>query len=187
MLDDAHGFGVLGAHGRGVLEHFGLNSPRIIYMATLGKAAGVAGAFVAGDPILVEYLSQQARTYIYTTAMPPPLAGALLASLRLIEQDAWRRAHLARLCSLLRGALQLRNWRLMESDTAIQPVVIGSNNLAVAASKHLLESGILVPAIRPPTVPRGTARLRISLSAMHTESDVRQLASAIQSAETALA
>jgi len=185
MLDDAHGFGVLGTHGRGVLEHFGVHSPRIIYMATLGKAAGVSGAFVAGDAVLVDYLLQHARTYTYTTATPPPLAGALLASLRLIAQDDWRRTRLAQLIKALQDTLKLRRWHLAASTTAIQPVIIGSNDEALAASKHLLDHDILVPAIRPPTVPKGTARLRISLSAAHTIEDIEHLAAALQAAEAA--
>jgi 8-amino-7-oxononanoate synthase len=185
MLDDAHGFGVLGTHGRGVLEHFGVHAPRIIYMATLGKAAGVSGAFVAGEAVLVDYLLQHTRTYTYTTAMPPPLAGALLASLRLIAQDGWRRTRLAQLIKALQDTHKLRRWHLAESTTAIQPVIIGSNDEALAASKHLLDHDILVPAIRPPTVPKGTARLRISLSAAHTIEDIEHLAAALQAAEAA--
>jgi 8-amino-7-oxononanoate synthase len=179
MLDDAHGFGVLGANGRGVLEHFGLHSPRIIYMATLGKAAGVAGAFVAGEPALIETLLQNSRTYIYTTATPPLLAAALLASLTIIETESWRRERLQRLIAALRDGLQLQRWQLAESMTPIQPLIIGSNDEALQVSERLLQRGILVPAIRPPTVPKGTARLRISLSAAHTEDDVARLVDAI--------
>ena len=185
MLDDAHGFGVLGAGGRGVLEHFGLKSPRMIYMATLGKAAGVAGAFVAGEPSLIETLLQNARTYIYTTATPPLLAAALLASLKLIEAEAWRRVRLGELVAALRAGLHLRHWKLTESATPIQPLVIGSNDEALVVSERLLERGILVPAIRPPTVPKGTARLRISLSAAHTLEDVARLVDAINEIERA--
>ena len=185
LLDDAHGFGILGAHGKGVLEHFHLQSSRIIYMATLGKAAGVSGAFVAGDAVLVKHLLQHARTYIYTTAMPAPLAGALLASLQLIEQESWRRTQLAKLVTQLREAVKFQRWHLAESSSAIQPVIIGSNDEALAASKTLLRHGILVPAIRPPTVPKGTARLRITLSAAHTSADIEQLATALQAAEAA--
>ena len=183
MLDDAHGFGVLGTGGRGVLEHLGLKSPRIIYMATLGKAAGVAGAFVAGEPALIETLVQNARTYIYTTALPPLLAAALLASLKLIEAEGWRRARIGELVAALRGGLRLQRWQLAESVTPIQPLVIGSNDEALMVSERLLERGILVPAIRPPTVPKGTARLRISLSAAHTPEDVARLLDAINEIE----
>jgi len=183
MLDDAHGFGVLGAHGKGVLEHFGVHSPRIIYMATLGKAAGVSGAFVAGEPELVEYLIQRARTYIYATAMPPVLAAALLAALPIIEKDSSRREQLKKLIATLRGNLKPKQWRLDESVTPIQPLIIGSNEDALRVSEHLREHGILVPAIRPPTVPQGTARLRITLSAAHTVEDVMRLVDALHAAE----
>jgi 8-amino-7-oxononanoate synthase len=179
MLDDAHGFGVLGAEGRGVLQHFNLHSSRIIYMATLGKAAGVAGAFVAGDKTLIEYLLQNARTYIYTTATPPLLAAGLLTSLQLIEAESWRREHLLTLITALRKGLANCRWKLEESPTPIQPLIIGSNEDAVNVSESLLQRGILVPAIRPPTVPKGTARLRISLSAAHTLDDVAELGKAI--------
>lgn len=185
MLDDAHGFGVLGASGRGVLEHFEVKSPRIIYMATLGKAAGVAGAFVAGEPALIETLLQNSRTYIYTTATPPLLAAALLASLKIIETEGWRRERLQRLIAALRDGLRLQRWQLAESTTPIQPLIIGSNDEAVQVSERLLQRSILVPAIRPPTVPKGTARLRISLSAAHTEDDVDRLVDAINELERA--
>lgn len=176
LLDDAHGFGVLSEDGRGVLAHFDLNSPRIIYMATLGKAAGVSGAFVAGDATLVEWLIQRARTYVYTTATPPLLAHALLTSLKLIEKETWRRERLTQLIALLRERLQNNRWKLLPSDTPIQPLIIGGNDEAVRVSSQLAEQGLLVPAIRPPTVPTGTARLRISLSAAHTVEDVERLA-----------
>ena len=185
MLDDAHGFGVLGAHGEGTLAHFGVRSPRIIYMATLGKAAGVSGAFVAGEPELIEYLVQKARTYIFTTAMPPVLAAALLAALPLIRDGHERRAQIARLIAALRDGLQLRKWRLDPSSTPIQPLVVGSNEDALLASEQLQVRGILVPAIRPPTVPQGTARLRITLSAAHTLADVQRLIEGLQAAEAA--
>ncbi|MGQ0748928.1 MAG: 8-amino-7-oxononanoate synthase [Betaproteobacteria bacterium] len=174
-LDDAHGFGVLGACGRGVLAHLGVRSPRIIYMGTLGKAAGTFGAFVAGEAALVEFLIQHARTYVYTTALPPALSCATLKSLELIETEQWRRDHLAKLIQLLKQGFAARNWRLRDSDTAIQPLVIGDHAAAVAVSERLAERGLLVPAIRPPTVPAGSARLRISLSAAHSEADVARL------------
>ncbi|MCB5188486.1 8-amino-7-oxononanoate synthase [Methylobacillus caricis] len=185
MLDDAHGFGVLGAGGRGVLEHFNLYSERIIYMATLGKAAGAAGAFVAGEQVLVDYLLQTAKPYIYTTASPAPVAASALAGVRLIEQDSQRRQHLHGLIKLLHDECRLQRWRLMPSETAIQPILVGSNEDALKASECLRESGILVPAIRPPTVPKGTARLRISLSAAHTVADVRHLIAVLEKAESA--
>ncbi len=186
MLDDAHGFGVLGRHGRGVLEHFGVHSSRIIYMATLGKAAGVFGAFVAGDPQLIEYLLQKARTYIYTTAMPPALAGALKAALPIIGQESARREQLRTLIDALRGGLRLQRWRLDPSGTPIQPLIIGSNEEALQASEYLRDRGILVPAIRPPTVLQGTARLRISLSAAHQHEHIERLIDALHGAEKAL-
>ena len=185
VLDDAHGFGVLGARGRGALEQAQIASPRIAYMATLGKAAGVYGAFVAGERALIETLVQRARTYIYTTAAPALLACALRASLKLIEHESWRRDHLVRLVATLKTALRESAWQLMPSDTAIQPLVIGASTDAVAVSAQLEARGFLVPAIRPPTVPSGTARLRISLSADHRIEDVEGLAAAILSTSRA--
>lgn len=175
FVDDAHGFGVLGEAGRGTLTHCGLASERIIYMATLGKAAGVAGAFVAGDETLIETLIQNARTYIYTTATPPLLAHALLASLKIIAQEEWRRQRLRELIAQLRDGLAACRWSLMSSDTPIQPLLVGGNDEALALSAKLAAAGLLVPAIRPPTVPQGTARLRISLSADHQPDDVARL------------
>jgi 8-amino-7-oxononanoate synthase len=183
LLDDAHGFGVLGSGGRGTPAHFGTASPRLIYMATLGKAAGVFGAFVAGAAEMVEALVQRARPYVYTTAAPPLLSAALIKSLDLIHGDEWRRHQLRKLIALLRERLQLRRWRLAPSSTAIQPVVIGGSEEAVAVSEQLARAGLLAPAIRPPTVPRGTARLRISLSAAHSEEDVERLAAAVLAIE----
>lgn len=179
VLDDAHGFGVLGAGGRGALAHFGLASPRVIYMATLGKAAGVAGAFVAAHDAVIETLMQRARSYVYTTATPPLLAHALLTSLDLIASEQWRRDRLQKLIIILKQELKISKWTLMLSDTAIQPLVIGANEAALSVAQQLAECGLLVPAIRPPTVPRGTARLRISLSAAHSEDDVWRLAAAL--------
>ena len=179
VLDDAHGFGVLGNRGRGILEHAGIAAPRIAYMATLGKAAGVYGAFVAGERELIETLVQKARTYIYTTATPPLLAHALAKSLELMERDAWRRAHLGKLISAFRSGLSQTRWALLQSITPIQPLVVGGSAEAVALADELAARGLLVPAIRPPTVPRGTARLRISLSADHTLEHVERLTSAL--------
>lgn len=182
VLDDAHGFGVLGARGRGVLEHYAVASPRIIYMATLGKAAGVSGAFVAGDAAVVETLIQRARSYIYTTATPPLLAQALLASLPLIAEENWRRERLHELVAQLKQQLTGFPLQLMPSITPIQPLLVGGNDAALDLSARLASQGLLVPAIRPPTVPQGTARLRISLSAAHTTDDVAQLAAALRAA-----
>ncbi|HZV63091.1 MAG TPA: 8-amino-7-oxononanoate synthase [Methylophilaceae bacterium] len=186
LIDDAHGFGVLGQQGQGCLNHFNLKSPHIIYMATLGKAAGVSGAFIAGERVVIDYLIQNARTYIYTTAMPPALAAASLQSVKLIGASHDKRAHLHELIAHLQFRLRLKRWQLMDSATPIQPLVIGSNDEAVLVSEHLLEDGILVPAIRPPTVPKGSARLRISLSAAHTVVDVERLAQALEHAEERL-
>ena len=179
LVDDAHGFGVLGHNGRGALSHFGLVSPRIVYMATLGKAAGVAGAAVAGAAEVIDWLVQSARTYIYTTATPPLLSATLLASMDLIESGDARRAQLQQLIQQLRDGLAGSAWQLMASDTPIQPVLIGGNIAALAASQALLECGMLVPAIRPPTVPVNAARLRITLSAAHTQAEVAQLVAAL--------
>jgi 8-amino-7-oxononanoate synthase len=185
VIDDAHGFGVLGRHGRGVLEHLGLRSPHIVYMGTLGKAAGVSGAFVAAHGTVIEYLLQQARPYIFTTAAPPALSHALLESLELIggEEGMARRAQLKTLTGILKDKLSLRRWNLFDSNTPIQPVIIGRNEDALRAAASLQDRDIWVPAIRPPTVPADTARLRITLSASHTEADVQHLAEALNMIE----
>ena len=180
LLDDAHGFGVLGPQGRGVLAYFNIRSPRIIYMATLGKAAGVFGAFVAAEAEIIETLVQYARSYIYTTAAPPLLSHVLLTSLELIERDEWRRENLAQLVAALKRELQSLRWKLLSSDTAIQPLLIGESEKTLRISEALRKRGILVPAIRPPTVPQGTSRLRISLSATHTMEDVARLGAALR-------
>jgi len=183
LLDDAHGFGVLGRQGRGSLslpDCASIHSPNIIYMATLGKAAGVFGAFVAAQAEIIETLIQSARSYIYTTATPPLLAQALMTSLSLIQQDEWRRDALTQSIAQLRETLQSLPWKLLPSSTPIQPLLIGESVEAVRISQRLRERGILVPAIRPPTVPQGTARLRISLSAAHQPCDVLRLAEALQ-------
>lgn len=185
VVDDAHGFGTLGEHGRGVLEHLGLCSERLIYIGTLGKAAGVAGAFVAAHATVVEHLVNTARPYIYTTAAPPAVAHALLTSLQIIagEEGSSRRAHLAALIAQLRSGLDAlaarAGWTLGASDTAIQPLIVGDNATALALSAALEAEGIRVGAIRPPTVPAGTARLRITLSASHTADDVTRLLDAL--------
>ena len=166
-VDDAHGFGVLG-EGHGSLVDAGLSSPRLIYMATLGKAAGVAGAFVAGTELLVEWLVNSARTYIFTTAQPPALAEAVKASLTLIAEESWRRERLQQLVACMQQLMTGSYYRLNASRTAIQPLIIGSNEQALSLAERLRQAGFWVPAIRPPTVPQGTARLRVSLSAAHT-------------------
>ena len=181
VVDDAHGFGVLGDKGSGSLSHFGLCAdPRLIYMGTLGKAAGAAGAFVAAHETVIEWLLQRARTYIFTTGASPVIAYALLASLELIRQGDARRAQLLRLTEALRDGLADTRWRLMPSPTAIQPVIIGDNHETVAVANALFERGLWVPAIRPPTVPKGSARLRVSLSAAHTQAHVQQLIDALR-------
>jgi 8-amino-7-oxononanoate synthase len=189
VVDDAHGFGVLGRNGRGALEHFGLRSPNLVYVGTLGKAAGVGGAFIAAHASVVELMIQRARPYIYTTAAPPALAHALLASLDIIEgeEGAQRRAHLNKLIALLDGELQLHRWQRPPSHTAIQPIVIGANDEALQVAAHLHAQGLWVPAIRPPTVAPGSARLRVTLCASHTEDDVAQLATALNTLEHRLA
>lgn len=175
LVDDAHGFGVLGVDGKGVMSHYKLNSPRIIYMATLGKAVGVAGAIVAAEQVVIDTLLQAARSYIYTTASPPALSIALRKSLDLLRSENGRRAHLQELITQLRKGLQGLPWILMESTTPIQPLIVGSNEAVLLLSEGLRARGIWVPAIRPPTVPQGTARLRITLSADHTAEDVEML------------
>jgi len=180
MVDDAHGLGVLGPTGRGVVEHFGLGATEIpVLMCTLGKAFGTFGAFVAGSGDLIEYLIQRARTYIYTTALPPALAEATRASLALVREESWRRDKLRSLIERFRlGAGQL-GLRLMDSQTPIQPILVGGNDDALHASQCLLEEGFFVAAIRPPTVPPGTARLRVTLSAAHAEFQVDSLLEAL--------
>jgi 8-amino-7-oxononanoate synthase len=186
VVDDAHGFGVLGAHGRGALEHFDLRSPNLVYVGTLGKAAGVGGAFIAAHASVIELMIQRARPYIYTTAAAPALAHALLASLDIIEgeEGAQRRAHLDKLIALLGRELKLTRWQRPPSHTAIQPIVIGSNDEALQVASRLHAQGLWVPAIRPPTVAPGTSRLRVTLCAAHTEEDVAQLATALNGLET---
>ena len=179
VIDDAHGFGVLGRHGEGSLAHFNLPaSPRILLMGTLGKAAGVGGAFVAGSATAIEYLLNKGRSYIFTTAAPPAIACALSKSLHIIRNgDALRANLMARIAQLREG---LAGKPLLPSATAIQPYIVGDNEAAVTLSKALWERGLWVPAIRPPTVPKGTARLRISVSAAHTAGDIDHLISALK-------
>ena len=186
VVDDAHGFGVLGPQGRGSLAHFNLLAPclpRVIYMGTLGKAAGAAGAFVAAHETVIEWLLQRARTYIFTTGSSPILACALAASLDLIEHGAARRNHLWQLSAQLRAGLSEglpTRWRLLPSPTAIQAIVIGDNFETLRIATALYEQGLWVPAIRPPTVAPGTARLRVSLSAAHSAAQVEQLINALR-------
>ncbi|WP_114649618.1 8-amino-7-oxononanoate synthase [Pseudothauera hydrothermalis] len=186
IVDDAHGFGVLGPQGRGALAAAGLASWRLIYIGTLGKAAGLAGAFVAGQRDVLAWLLQKMRTYIFTTGAPPALAQALLASLELIEHGDERRARLNALIEQFRAELRLTRWRLLPSATAIQPVQVGDNAETLALAQALWDEGLWVPAIRPPTVPQGSARLRVSLTAAHGAEDVRRLTAALKRLEQTL-
>ncbi len=181
VVDDAHGFGVLGEHGRGALEHFKLRSPQLVYMGTLGKAAGVSGAFVAAHETVIDWLVQRARPYIYTTAAAPALAHALLTSINIIDsrEGQQRRAQLDLLCHQLSAMPVRRGWSHLASATPIQPLVIGGNAEVMAAAQALEAQGLWVSAIRAPTVPVGTARLRITLSAAHTHDDVARLLAAL--------
>jgi len=176
LVDDAHGLGVLGEEGRGSLAHFGLGPEQVpILVGTLGKALGTAGAFVAGSRELIETLIQCARSYVYTTAPPPAIAEATRESLRIARREFWRRERLRTLIRRFRsGAAQL-GLPLMESETPIQPLIAGTVEQVLSWSRDLEVQGILVSAIRPPTVPEGSARLRITFSAGHTEEDVDRL------------
>lgn len=182
-IDDAHGFGVLGPHGEGTLAHFKIKSPRVMMMATLGKAAGVAGAFVAGESVVIDYLIQTAKSYVYSTPAPPALSATLQASVKLIETGDHLRTHLFDLIDYFKKHLTLKKWHLLPSNTSIQPLIVGSNLEALALSEYLQTQGVLVPAIRPPTVPQNTARLRISLSAAHSMQDIDRLVAAVMQAE----
>ena len=189
IVDDAHGFGVLGEQGRGTLEHFQLNSERLILVGTLGKAAGLSGAFVVAHETVVEYLLQAARPYIFTTASAPHIAHALLTSLKLIEGEVGRerRAQLLKLQSHLRAGVERLlparpGWRLAPSNTPVQPLIVGGNAEVIHLAGTLERRGLRVPGIRPPTVPKGEARLRITLCATHTEADVDLLLQALEAA-----
>ena len=176
MVDDAHGFGPLGANGGGIVEHFGLGMDDVqVLVGTLGKAFGTAGAFVAGSEALIETLIQFARPYIYTTSQPPAVACATLKSLELLRRETWRRDHLNRLVARFRQGAADIGLALMDSPTPIQPILVGSSERALELSAALRERGILVGAIRPPTVPVGSARLRVTFSASHTEAQVERL------------
>ncbi|ANI36730.1 8-amino-7-oxononanoate synthase [Pseudomonas plecoglossicida] len=180
MVDDAHGLGTLGAQGGGIVEHFGLGVDDVpVLIGTLGKACGTAGAFVAGSEALIEALVQFARPYIYTTSQPPALACATLKSLELLRRETWRREHLAALIRQFREGAQQLGLQLMDSPTPIQPIVIGDSAQALRLSRLLRERGLLVTAIRPPTVPAGSARLRVTLSAAHSEAQVQLLLNAL--------
>jgi 8-amino-7-oxononanoate synthase len=187
LIDDAHGFGVLGQHGFGILEHAGIQNTneaaaRIIYIGTLGKAAGISGAFIAGHKTLIEWIMQKGRPYIYTTASPPAMAHGLLKSLELIADDSYRTS-LNKNIQYWKKTLRLKKWALMPSDTAIQPIMIGKTEDALKVAQQLYQKNIWVPAIRPPTVPTDTARLRITFSASHTTEQIDQLIQALMEIE----
>ena len=187
MIDDAHGLGVLGDTGAGLLESLGVGQEEVpILMGTFGKAFGTFGAFVAGQKDLIDYLLQRARTAIYTTALPPALAVATMASLALIQDEGWRRLHLRQLIERLRQGAADLSLPLMRSESPIQPFLLGSPLVATALADHLLMRGFLVTAIRPPTVPRGLARLRVTLTAGHTINQVDHLLEAMSDGFRAL-
>ncbi|WP_415846160.1 8-amino-7-oxononanoate synthase [Stutzerimonas zhaodongensis] len=176
MVDDAHGFGPLGKTGGGIVEHFGLGMDDVqVLVGTLGKAFGTAGAFIAGSDDLIETLIQFARPYIYTTSQPPAVACATLKSLELLRTENWRRDHLNRLIERFRQGAARIGLTLMDSPTPIQPILVGSSERALQLSADLRACGILVGAIRPPTVPAGSARLRVTFSASHSEAQVERL------------
>ncbi|WP_261845201.1 8-amino-7-oxononanoate synthase [Aliamphritea ceti] len=176
MVDDAHGLGCLGKEGRGSVDHFDLGQNDVqILMGTLGKAFGTAGAFIAGSDVLIETLIQHARSYIYTTSMPPAVAAATLCSLQLVRKDEWRREKLQSLITQFRSGCEALGLVLMESRTPIQPILVGSSETAMQMSAALEAKGIFITAIRPPTVPKNEARLRVTLSASHTEAEVDRL------------
>lgn len=183
MIDDAHGLGVLGPQGRGAVAEAGLGVEDVpILVATLGKSLGAAGAFAAGSEELIEALIQSTRTFIFSTAPPPAVAEAARVGLRLVRQESWRREHLHELVSYFREGALARGLPLASSTTPVQPLILGEESRALAVSERLLDQGYLVTAIRPPTVPKGTARLRITLSAAHTRQQVEGLLSALQEA-----
>lgn len=185
MVDDAHGFGVLGQRGHGILESLDVHSKRIIYVGTLSKAAGVSGAFICATAPFIEWLIQKGRPYIYSTATPPAIAHTLLTSLELIENDEGigRRQKLNQLIQIWRDEMTFSHWGKVPSSTPIQPVILGSNANALAAAKLLDEAGYWIPAIRPPTVPVGSSRLRITFSANHHVDDLRELIKTLQMIE----
>jgi 8-amino-7-oxononanoate synthase len=180
LVDDAHGIGVLGAAGRGTLEHFGLGAAEVpLLIGTLGKALGSFGAFVAGDEDLIELILQRARAYIYTTALPQPVAAATRAALRCVQSQPWRREKLHALVARFRERANARGVELGASTSPIQPIIVGEEQRALAISSALRAAGFWVTAIRPPTVPRGSARLRVTLSSAHTDFEVDALVDAL--------
>jgi 8-amino-7-oxononanoate synthase len=183
MVDEAHSLGVTGKDGRGLIDpdRYGTDEVQVL-IGTLGKALGTHGGFVAGDEDLVETLIQSARTYIYTTALPAAVAAATLVSLRIAREEAWRRERLQQLINQFRAGATELGLELVDSATPIQPVLVGDPDAAVNLSRTLEEAGLLITAIRPPTVPAGTARLRITLTAAHTDTDIEQLLKALAQA-----
>ena len=182
MVDDAHGFGVLGARGGGLVEHLNLTAEQVpILVGTLGKAFGTYGAFVAGSEALIETLIQFARSYIYTTALPPAVAVAGSASLQLVQSQHWRRDKLSQLIARFRKAAMQIGLQLMDSKTAIQPLLLGSDKQVMDVAAQLRKKGFMVGAIRPPTVPVGQSRLRITLSTNHSEEQGDTLLDALDS------
>lgn len=180
MIDDAHGIGVLGNKGKGIVEHFGLDNNEVhIIVGTLGKAFGTAGAFVAGSEALIETLIQKSRSYIFTTAMPSAVAAATRKSLSIVTEEVWRREKLQSLIAQFRTGASELGYELINSISPIQPLIIGSSEKALAFSEKLLEKNILISAIRPPTVAEGTARLRVTFCATHTEAHVEKLLSVL--------
>ena len=188
LIDDAHGFGVLGTKGYGILEENDISSDRIIYMGTLGKAAGISGAFIVAHESITEWIIQKARSYIYTTAAPPALSYGLLTSLNIIDaQDgAKRRVHLNHLITYFKKNITLKRWKVVSSNTPIQPIIIGSNEEALKITEELKKLGLYIPAIRPPTVPVNTARLRITFSAAHSIEQVQYLINSLHQIEAEL-
>jgi 8-amino-7-oxononanoate synthase len=181
FVDDAHGFGVLGANGGGSVEAAGLGVDDVpVLMCTLGKAIGTFGAFVAGSEVLIESLIQHGRTYLFTTALPPAVAAATRAALRVVQQEAWRRERVLAHARTFAAAARELGLQVLPSQTPIQPIVLGSEGAALAASRALLDQCLWVPAIRPPTVPAGSSRLRVTLSAAHTDADVARLIEALR-------
>jgi 8-amino-7-oxononanoate synthase len=185
LVDDAHGFGVLGKQGHGILEQYGIQSNRIIYIGTLGKSAGVSGAFICAQDSFIEWLIQTGRPYIYSTATPPAIAHTLLKSLEIIEGDEGvkRRSHLNHLIQIWQDEMAFISWEKVSSCTPIQPVILGSNANALMAARLLDEAGYWIPAIRPPTVPLGSARLRITFSANHSIDELRKLIATLKKIE----
>ena len=187
-IDDAHGFGIFGKNGYGSLEHFNVCSPNVIYMGTLGKAVGVSGAFLAANKIWIDWLVQKARPVIYSTSPSPAIAHTVLKSIELINspEGEVRRKKLFELIDFWKSNAQFKRWSCLPSDSAIQPLIIGDNNSVLQLSEQLKLSKIWAPAIRPPTVPKNTARLRITFNADHTKSDIEKLIVAIKNAEDQL-